>query len=76
LITGDRMRNLKITVLVLIIFLNASFSTMGFSHPGHGSYGVSETTHNFLYHAIFSWIGLLFLVIAVALMLALNKKLK
>jgi len=70
------MRNLEIKVLVLIIFLTASFPTMGFSHPGHGSYGVSETTHNYLYHAVFSWIGLLFLVIAVALILVFNKKIK
>jgi len=70
------MRNLKIRVLALIIFLTISFPTMAFSHPGHGSYGVSETTHNYLYHAIFSWGGLLFLILAVALIIVLNKKIK
>ncbi len=70
------MRSLKLKVLILIIFLTALFPTMGFSHPGHGSYGVSETTHNFLYHAIFSWGGLLFLILAVASILVLKRKIK
>jgi len=70
------MRNLKIKVLTLIIFLTASFPTMAFSHPGHGSYGVSETTHNYLYHAVFSWVGLLFLALAALLLLVIKKKIK
>ncbi len=70
------MRNLEIKLLTLIIFLTASFPTMAFSHPGHGSYGVSETTHNFLYHAVFSWVGLLFLVLVAALILVIKNKTK
>lgn len=70
------MRNLEIKLLTLIIFLTVSFPTMAFSHPGHGSYGVSETTHNFLYHAVFSWVGLLFLVLVAALILVIKNKTK
>lgn len=67
------MRNLKVKVLALIIFLTASFPSMAFSHPGHGSYGVSEATHNYLYHAVFSWTGLLFLFLVAALILVIKK---
>lgn len=70
------MRNLIVNVIILVIFLTASFPSMAFSHPGHGSYGVSETAHNYLYHAVFSWVGLLFLVLAVALILVIKKKIR
>jgi len=71
------MRNQKNKILILTALITASWQTKASSHLGPGSYGyVSETTHNFLYHAIFSWGGLLFLILTVALILVLNKRIK
>lgn len=71
------MRKQRNKILIITALITASWQTEGSSHLGPGSYGyVSETTHNFLFHSIFSWSGLLFLVIAVALILVLNKKIK
>ena len=71
------MRKQRNKVLILTALITASWQTEGSSHLGPGSYGyVSETTHNFLLHNIFSWSGLLFLVLLVALIVVLNKKIK
>ncbi len=71
------MKSRKIKLLILTTLLTASWQTKGSSHLGHGSYGyVSETTHHALYHAIVSWNGLFFLILAVILIIIFNKKAK
>lgn len=71
------MRSQKFKILILTALLTASWQTKGSSHLGPGSYGyISETTHNTLYHAIISWNGLFFLILAVILIIILNKKVK
>ena len=71
------MKGKKNKLLILTALLAASWQTIGSAHLGPGSYGdISETMHHTLHHAIISWNGLFFLILAVILIIIFNKKAK